>query len=175
MIFRSSRSSSSNAECVSASRAGATAPAHGVADLRRFLADTWWVSRVLVDQAKGARGTFLGRAAFDPDGDDLAYREIGTMVFGDYRGAGHRTYRYRFPSPGRAAVSFDDGRPFHDLDLSDGTWRADHLCGADRYQGRFTAVSSEAWLAEWRVTGPRKDLVITGRYLRWPAGCGRDL
>jgi hypothetical protein len=65
-----------------------------------------------------------------------------------------------------ARLSFADGRPFHDLDLSAGRWQAQHGCAPDRYDGEFLALSSVQWRSAWRVTGPRKDLLIRGGYRR---------
>jgi len=59
-----------------------------------------------------------------------------------------------------------DGRPFHPLDLRDGVWTAEHLCGADLYRGAFRALGPDRWQAEWEISGPRKDQVLRGLFTR---------
>src|SRR3546814_18830144 len=75
-------------------------------------------------------------------------------------------YRYAFSGPARAMVSFNDGRFFHDLDLSSGAWTCTHLCGGDRYDGEFTALDADSWRVVWTVKGPRNDLVLDSTYRR---------
>ena len=75
-------------------------------------------------------------------------------------------YRFAFPAPGRAEVAFDDGTPFYDLDLTAGTWNADHRCREDRYRGRFRVLAPDVWETVWRIAGPRKDQTLTTRYSR---------
>jgi len=143
-----------------------------VADLRHYLRGSWMLSRILMDRLSGASGSFLGWASFqerpgERDGA-LDYSERGQMLFGDYSGISFRSYRYSFPSPGRADVHFTDGRLFHALDLTEGAADAVHHCGEDVYSGRFDACRDSLWDSAWHVTGPRKDLVISNRYVR---GC----
>lgn len=138
-----------------------------VADLAAYLAGRWRLERRLEDRAGGRTGSLEGTAQFDPDAEGgLAYREQGRLVLGDFATLARQAYRFRFPLPARAEVSFADGRAFHDLDLSDGRWQARHRCGADLYCGRFAALGPERWTAEWRVTGPRKDQRLSAVYLR---------
>lgn len=149
--------------------AGGAAEAVPVAELRAFLRGAWSLERELADRAATRRGRARGRAVFAPDGAALRYREEGILTLGDYRGAFFRDGLYRFPTPARAEVAFADGRPFHDLDLTHGAWRACHRCGDDRYEGRFAVLHADAWQAVWRVTGPRKDWVLSSRFRRLPA------
>ena len=53
------------------------------------------------------------------------------MRLGAFTGPAERVYRYGFPAPGRAEVAFEDGRRFHDLDLSHGRWSVAHSCRDD--------------------------------------------
>ncbi len=138
----------------------------GVSDLSAFLEGAWHLSRILDDRRTKQRGRLDGLAVFTPCGARLIYRERGVLRIGAYRGRAERDYRYAFPTPGRAEVAFDDGAPFHDLDLTAGTWNADHRCREDRYQGRFRVLAPDAWQAVWRVVGPRKDQTLTTRYSR---------
>jgi hypothetical protein len=141
-------------------------PLWPVADLRRYLAGTWMVSRLIDDRRQRARGSFLGWAWFAESGGDLDYRERGQMLLPVYRGIATQGYRYRFAAPGRAAVRFADGRLFHDLDLSAGSWEAEHRCGQDLYAGSFACQGKSLWSVTWRVAGPRKDLLLSSRFLR---------
>jgi hypothetical protein len=89
----------------------------------------------------------------------LRYHERGTLHLGGQAVPATRTLIFRVAGP-RARVSFDDGRPFHDLDLGTGTDEVDHPCGSDHYHGRFVVLDADTWQHEWEVTGPRKDHVI---------------
>jgi hypothetical protein len=138
----------------------------GVSDLSAFLEGAWHLSRILDDRRTKQRGRLDGLAVFTPCGARLIYRERGVLRIGAYQGRTERVYNYAFPAPGRAEVAFDDGAPFHDLDLTAGTWNADHRCREDRYQGRFRVLAPDAWQVVWRVAGPRKDQTLTTRYSR---------
>ncbi|MCP5369062.1 MAG: hypothetical protein H6907_13720 [Hyphomicrobiales bacterium] len=140
--------------------------AHAVTDLRAYLLGRWRLSRRIVDHGRGVTGTFDGEALFTPRGDDLLYREQGVMRLGDFSGSAFRDYLYTFPAPARARVLFDDGHPFHEVDLSQGAAEARHLCGADTYHGRYDLDGPAAWTLAWRVTGPHKDLDLTAVYRR---------
>jgi len=141
-------------------------PLRPVTDLRRYLAGAWTVSRLIDDRRQRARGSFLGWAWFTESADGLDYRERGQMLLPVYRGIATQGYRYRFAAPGRAVVRFADGRFFHDLDLSEGSWQAEHLCGQDLYEGRFAVQGEDHWSVGWRVSGPRKNLLLSSRFLR---------
>ena len=138
----------------------------GVSDLSAFLEGAWQLNRVLDDRRTLQRGRLDGVAVFRPCGTQLIYRERGVLRIGGYRGRAERVYNYAFPAPWRAEVAFDDGAPFHDLDLTGGTWSADHRCGEDFYQGSFQVLAPDAWEVVWRVAGPRKDQTLTTRYCR---------
>jgi Family of unknown function (DUF6314) len=135
-------------------------------DLRMFLEGTWSLERALDDRRAGQLGRLEGTAVFAPEGGDLLYREEGRLTIGDHDGPALQTYRYAFPRAGRAAVFFSDGRFFHELDLTAGVWACRHDCGEDRYDGKFTLLGAETWRVVWRVTGPRKDLILDSTYRR---------
>jgi hypothetical protein len=139
--------------------------------LKTFLEGEWRLERTLDDRRAGQQGSLSGRAVFAAEGDGLLYREEGRLVIGGpadptYEGPALQSYRYDFPAPGRAAVSFRDGRFFHALDLTGGSWRCTHLCAPDRYDGEFTVSGPHAWRVVWRVSGPRKDLTLDSAYRR---------
>lgn len=135
-------------------------------DLYGFLAGEWALYREIVDRSAGASGEFRGTAVFAEVPEGLQYTEQGNLLLRDHEGTAFRRYRYLFPELGVAHVLFEDGRPFHDLDLRDGTWQAFHLCGDDRYLGWFAATGPGAWEAEWEIEGPRKRLRLHGHYSR---------
>jgi len=63
-------------------------------------------------------------------------------------------------------VRFDDGRPFHTLDLSTGRAEVEHDCAPDRYRGRYRINGEDRWTLAWQVRGPRKQMIIATRYVR---------
>ncbi len=134
--------------------------------LKEFLQGEWWLLRDIDDRRLGKAGRFEGEALFAPLAEGLLYDEAGRMRFGDHEGPAARRYRYDFPAPQRAAVSFAEGGFFHDLDLTTGTWSTEHRCGADHYRGEFRVEGPACWSADWRVTGPRKNLRLRTRFRR---------
>ncbi|MFE5818544.1 DUF6314 family protein [Streptomyces sp. NPDC056479] len=139
-----------------------------VPDALRYLAGSWRAERSVRDLASGETGEFSGTTAFDPlEGGGLLHHESGVFVWQGVPRPAERTLRF-LPgsSPGKAAVRFSDGRPFHDLDLTSGHHVADHPCAADLYRGEFTVLDADHWRSVWRVRGPAKDLVLTTGYVR---------
>ncbi len=140
----------------------------GVPDLRAFLIGAWRLARAIDDRRGVRAGSLHGRAVFAPQGTGLRYREEGRLRLGAHAGLARQAHVYRFPEPQRAKVCFEDARPFHDLDLSAGTWEAVHFCGADTYRGRFQAFGPGLLTVHWTATGPRKDYAMFSRYRRAP-------
>jgi hypothetical protein len=120
------------------------------------------VARRLHDRRSGERGTFTGTARLEPDGDGLRWVESGEVRFGAHAGPAGRTLAV-VPAGDGWAVQFADGRPFHPLDLDGGA--VEHLCGADRYAGRYR-LDGDTLDVRWHVTGPDKDLEIETTYVR---------
>ena len=140
---------------------------HRVADLRAYLSGSWRIDRRFDDRRHALDGTMLGEAQFSAEADALLYREQGQITFGAYQGTAEQEHRYDFPDGARrASVYFADGRPFHELDLSNGTALVSHACGDDLYKGRFVALDDDRWESRWTIAGPRKDQRILTRYTR---------
>ena len=74
-----------------------------------------------------------------------------------------RVLLWRFPAPGRVAVLFEDGRPFHEFDPARG--EAEHLCEPDIYRVTYL-FQPDQWDSRWEVHGPKKDYVMETRYTR---------
>ncbi|TJZ56846.1 hypothetical protein FCH28_04840 [Streptomyces piniterrae] len=152
-----------------ASGAAVPGPApHPVPDTAAYLAGRWSVERVVIDLQAGTEGRFRGTADFRPDtaGEGLVHIEEGELTWGGTVHPASRTLRLAPQPDGTAEVTFDDGRPFHDLDLRSGHWTAVHPCAPDRYEGTFTVVSVDEWRLEWRVGGPSKDQLLRSVYRR---------
>lgn len=144
---------------------GVSSPA--IAEPLGYLSGTWSLERHLEDLAAGLEGRFVGIARVEPAGDGRSrYREEGLLEWQDYRGQASRTYTVAPAGPATAAFSFPDGRFFHLLQLRPDGYRVVHECGDDRYEGTFVVEASDVWSATWRVSGPRKDLLLVGRYRR---------
>ncbi len=126
-------------------------------------AGIWRLTR-RVAHDDGTRATFEGRAALAPDGEGLRYREEGVL-----RLPGHppmtasRTYLWR-PAPEGVAVLFEDGRPFHAIDLRTPRPEAAHPCGADLYRVSYDLSTWPRWSAAWRVDGPRHAYAMVSRH-----------
>lgn len=140
-----------------------------VADPRRFLPGVWRIDRRIHDARNRQDGTYVGTATFLLEGDGLRWTERGELRLGDFVGLGTREMSV---VPGRDAgsapweVRFDDGRPFHPLDLRDGACPVDHPCGEDHYSGWVRVEGHDLLVVSWRVVGPAKDHAILTRYTR---------
>jgi hypothetical protein len=154
-----------------------------VVDLVAFLTGGWTVERTVRDGDE--QGAFSGRASFragaDIDADAgagvddgagsaagdsaLVWDETGELRLGRYVGPARR--RLLLVGAGDAwEVRFDDGRPFHPLDLRGGRCAAAHDCGEDRYEGEYRVLGRAAFETRWRVRGPTIDQEIVSRYRR---------
>jgi hypothetical protein len=87
------------------------------------------------------------------------------MRFGGYDGPAARQLTIVRARDGWT-VEFDDGRPFHPLDLAAGACAVEHRCGDDLYAGEYRLLDRDALDVRWRVAGPRKDLEIHTAYRR---------
>ena len=133
------------------------------ADLPAWLTGAWTARRII----NGGAGTFTGTAVFSDDGAGaLVWHEVGRLALPSHAGEATRTYLIVADGAGAWEVRFDDGRPFHPLDLSDGRWEARHHCGEDLYRGVYEVTAPDRFAVTWRVTGPRKDDVIACAYAR---------
>jgi hypothetical protein len=136
-----------------------------------YLAGHWNVARRISDRRTGHCGSFVGKASFQPSPEATRYLEQGELEFGGHRGPASRNLIYRGRRDGGADVQFADGREFYTLDLSPGSWRAEHICRDDRYQVTVTWLSPDSFSETWRVAGPAKDYEMTTTYTR--AGNGQ--
>jgi Family of unknown function (DUF6314) len=138
------------------------------ADLASYLVGPWRTVRRITDQRSGATGRPKGEATFTPTPRGLHYDEWGTLVHGSFRGETTRSYWFVFSRhPAIADVLFDDGRPFHTLDLSSGVADLEHDCGSDRYRGRCRSLDRSSWTLVWKIEGPRKQMLIGTHYVRF--------
>jgi hypothetical protein len=139
-----------------------------VPGLLAFLAGRWHVERTAEDLRGGARGHFTGTAEFTAAGEGLRHDEEGTFTWEGVARPAYRALRW-LPGErgaGSARVTFEDGRFFHDIDLSTGYAVADHPCALDLYRGEFAVRGPDLWSVVWRVAGPAKDLVLRTEHRR---------
>ncbi len=122
----------------------------------------WRLDRVIEDRREGLTGRLTGTCDFIPDAGGLMQREEGVLTYGDARPM-RAQRRYLWRAEGDAlAVRFDDGRPFHRL--APGRLSDTHSCPPDTYEVSYVLREWPAFSTTWRVTGPRKDLLILSRY-----------
>jgi hypothetical protein len=128
-----------------------------IEDTLAFLLGEWKLARTLDDHRSGALGTFSGVAMVSGDGAAAGYVEEGEIHWGAHAGPAFRRLELERTAAGSVLMRFSDGRPYVELDLRSGSWRAVHDCGADRYEIE-TVVRDGGMLEErWRVVGPAKD------------------
>ena len=143
-----------------------TRPATPVPDLCTFLSGTWRLVRLAFDGTPPRAMRLYGTATFTASDGGLLCEERGTMTAAAYRGEAFRRTFYRIDAASAATAFFEDGRPFHALDLGAGRALVRHDCPPDLYEGRYRVLSPACWLLTWRVTGPRKHQVIASRFSR---------
>ena len=123
-----------------------------------------WRLEKRIETAGGSAARFEGVAEWAPVSDGLgglAYVERGQLWVGQAAPlAAERRYLWR----AGLEVIFDDGRYFHTVPAAGG--RAQHSCPPDTYVVDYALESWPDFTATWQVTGPRKDYVMTARYLR---------
>lgn len=137
-----------------------------VADLAAYLAGSWHLDREITSLTGRIIGTFTGSATFTPNAGTLIYHEEGTLRFGSYQGPAFRTLHYHLRGAGQAAVYFDYGDFFHDLDLSEGVWSTQHPCRDDLYRGEFQVFGPDRWQQSWVVRGPGKNHSLRTLFIR---------
>jgi hypothetical protein len=131
-----------------------------VSRLRTFLEGAWRIERAVDDRRAGARHVMRGTGAFRPapgEPDTLVYDE--EVVWAPAGQEMTATRRYLIAGIRRAAaeVLFDDGRPFHALDLASGACPVHHDCPPDTYAGEYRVLDADRFTVRWTITGPRKD------------------
>ena len=118
------------------------------------------------------RGVFPDKLSFQGQGYFTAsappsqrlYKEEGAYTQKNQEIPFQNTYLYEVKTPQECRVLFPDGRLFYEI--SSQSQEIEHLCGEDKYQGHFEALTPNQWQLFWRVTGPRKSYEIQTFYQR---------
>ncbi len=139
---------------------------HPVPDLGHFLLGAWRLTRLGWNGVPGRTMRLRGVARCSASAGGLLFEERGVMAIGSYSGEAVRRCVFRLRGAGVAEISFEDGTPFHLLDLREGAARVWHDCAPDRYEGRYRVLGPDRWTLVWRVTGPRKRQLIASRFVR---------
>ncbi|MEH6834502.1 MULTISPECIES: DUF6314 family protein [Falsihalocynthiibacter] len=129
-------------------------------DLMDFSGE-WALERDIQSEIAGQAGRFSGRAWFCAAEGGLAYREVGKLHLGAAVLQAERRYFWR-EAAGEIEVLFADGRPFHSFTPAQTV--ATHFCDPDVYQVAYDFSKWPQWSSRWRVSGPRKDYVMTSRF-----------
>ena len=90
------------------------------------------------------------------------YLEWGNLEIEGADYAAGRRYEWA-PVEGGFDVSFEDGRPFHDLRFA--APEARHFCDPDTYDVTYDFSEFPRWRSTWVVTGPRKDYRMESHYV----------
>ena len=106
-------------------------------------------------------------AEFTPDGSGYSLTETGQLKLPEQPSfTASRSYLWQ-PEGKAIAVSFDDGRPFHRINLPESRPEATHDCPPDLYHVAYDFTDPSLWCSIWRVRGPRKDYVMMSEYSRF--------
>lgn len=129
-------------------------------------AGLWQFSREIEDLAGGQRLFVQGICRFVKGTEGLMLLEEGMLTIpGQPPLKAERRYLWR-EAVGEIAVSFEDGRPFHQFDPTEPQPQASHDCVPDRYEACYDFAKWPIWTVTWRVCGPRKDFVSHTRFER---------
>lgn len=132
----------------------------GPIDPAAFWGAQWTIERRVTETA-GAVHHLTGTAQVDGAG---LYSERGILQLAQGgTSVAQRRYRWVRDDTG-IEVFFEDGRPFHRIDLSGGAPGAQHWCDPDTYNVAYDFSHWPKWSATWQVTGPRKDYVMVTTY-----------
>lgn len=133
-------------------------------DVHAF-AGVWSLDRLIDDRLTARQGRFVGEAHITRQTAGYYYDESGVLSFpGQSPMQATRRYLWR-PEGQTIAVSFEDGRFFHDFSIANAAPEARHDCAPDLYLVRYD-YSWPAWCATWTVSGPRKDYKMVSKYTR---------
>ncbi|MEM8633145.1 MAG: DUF6314 family protein [Pseudomonadota bacterium] len=127
----------------------------------------WSLERAINDISVGGEGRLSGTVDIRREGEGWAYNEKGALRYGDQPQLA-ATRRYLWQSlPGQRPgieVLFEDGRPFHIIDLGQTMPHAEHVCAPDLYHVTYDFAQWPTWYSVWRVSGPRKNYRMLSRY-----------
>jgi hypothetical protein len=146
--------------------AGAANKEAGMAGLvsLQTLEGRWRLSRV-IRNADGSEARLSGVTVFRRDGEGLVQEEEGWLTLPGGAAPLRATRRYLWTEgAGGLEVRFGDGRPFHAVPLGVARPEATHDCAPDVYRVAYDFADWPRWRAVWRVTGPRKNYVMTSDY-----------
>lgn len=126
----------------------------------------WQIARKIVEQA-GETHHLTGVAEFSQVAGGLKYHEQGQLVTATgAQFAASRVYHWRDAGNGRVQVLFEDGRDFHNFDLTGVTAEDKHWCDPDTYHVSYNLAEWPIWSSTWTVLGPRKAYRMVTRYMR---------
>jgi hypothetical protein len=134
-------------------------------DTLGFLIGTWQVTRTIDDRRAGIAGSFSGTAviAGAPGADLLVpgagarYAETGTLRYSTHTGPARRSLDVTRCDSGAVLLSFTNGLPYIELDLSTGVCERRHPCAEDTYDSTIVVRSADVMEERWLVRGPAKD------------------
>ena len=130
----------------------------------------WQIQRQIADQRAGRDGSLRGRAVFTATTTGLHYEEEGVLAFAGQPGlTARQSYHWQSAGAG-VAVSFADGRAFHDFSLTQPVQEVRHACAPDFYIGQYDFSRWPIWTLRWQVSGAHKDYLMTTTYRRPKAG-----
>ena len=141
-----------------------------LAAIAAFFTGTWFVVRRIRDLKTRELGRLRGTAEFANHHEGIRFSERGELVLAHARAEARRDYRFVIEGDHRFSVFFADGRFFHRANVAKGVAAVTHDCAPDTYRGRYRFPDRDRWSLSWRITGPRKDLVISTLFSRTGGG-----
>ncbi|MBW4021832.1 MAG: hypothetical protein HIU92_01620 [Proteobacteria bacterium] len=135
-----------------------------------YLRGDWVLRRRIRDLTSCQTGRLRGAANFSPLGEALLFTEHGRLALAQSEMEARQSYRFVIGGPAAFDVLFADGRPFHQAVFASRTAWTAHDCAPDTYRGRYRILGPNRWSLGWRITGPRKNLVVISIFSRAGGG-----
>jgi hypothetical protein len=124
-----------------------------------------WVLERRINHDNAPDAQFRGSARFRSHGEGLVYEEKGLLKVDGHRAvSAQRSHLWRTGEGGVIEVLFEDGRPFHVIDLRSPS--DTHFCDPDTYEVAYRFGGWPDWICTWKVTGPKKAYQMVSTYRR---------
>jgi hypothetical protein len=129
-------------------------------------AGDWSFLRIIAEPDRTETGRVAGLVRFRAGEGGLICDEQGEMRLAGVQPMQATRRTIWREAEGMIEVRFGDGRPFHAFDPAAVWAEARHDCTPDLYRVVYDFGAFPDWRSIWRVTGPKKDYVMTTAHRR---------
>lgn len=135
--------------------------------LYHYFKGDWLFDRQIKDVLAQQLGTCSGRAVYYPTvAGQFIYEEEGRLNFSEFQGLSKNKYIFNKLNQNEVNVCFETGEHFHVLDSRKKVQFFSHMCGEDRYFGKYVFEDDNTFRIDWKIKGPQKNLRIQTKFMR---------